>query len=202
MKNQTTIFVAVCLICFLCYRCTTDTPANTAATDSASSNTIYGGYASQAQWGEHLVAIGGCNDCHTPKKMTDRGPVDDASLMLSGCSANAPVPELTPAQASKGLAATFDNTAWQGPWGRSYAANLTPDSTGLGAWSEEQFLTCIRKGISKGVEGSRPLMPPMPVAGINNMTDDELKAIFAYLKTIKPIQNAVPGYQPPLAAKN
>jgi len=197
MKNQTTIFVAVCLICFLCYRCTTDTQANTPATDSASFNTMYGGYISQAQWGEHLVAIGGCNDCHTPKKMTDQGPVDDASLMLSGHPVQGPVPVLEPGQVAKGLAATYDLTAWHGPWGTSYAANLTPDSTGLAAWSEEQFLTCLRKGLFKGIEGSRPIMPPMPVASINNMTDDELKAIFAYLKTIKPVQNAVPEYQPP-----
>lgn len=202
MKNQTAIFVAVCLICLLFYRCSTNTQGYTPVTDSASLNTMHGGYTSQVQWGAHLVSIAGCNDCHTPKKMTDRGPVDDTSLMLSGHPVQGPVPELEPGQSAKGLAATYDNTAWQGPWGRSYAANLTPDSTGIGGWSEEQFLTCIRKGIAKGVEGSRPLMPPMPVAGINNMTDDELKAIFAYLKTIKPISNVVAEYQPPTALKN
>ena len=95
------------------------------------------------------------------------------------------------------MGATYDNTAWHGPWGHSYAANLTPDSTGIGEWTEEQFINCLRKGIFKGIEGSRPLMPPMPVAGVNNMTDDELKAIFAYLKTVKPVHNVVPDYQPP-----
>ncbi len=197
MKNQTTIFVAVCLICCIFYRCTTDTATNTTATDSSSAKTMYGGYASQVQWGGHLVLISGCNDCHTPKKMTNKGPVDDTSLMLSGHAAQASIPVLMPDQVAKGMAATYDLTAWHGPWGTSYTANLTPDSTGLGAWTEHQFLTCIRKGLFQGIEGSRPIMPPMPIASINSMTDDELKAIFAFLKTIKPIHNVVAEYQPP-----
>jgi len=159
---------------------------------------MYGGYATQAEWGNHLVLISGCNDCHTPKKMTDKGPIDDTSLMLSGHAAQAPVPDLMPGQVAKGMAATYDLTAWHGPWGKSYAANLTPDSTGIGAWSEQQFFTCIRQGLFKGLEGSRPIMPPMPIASFKSMTDNELKAIFAYLKTIKPIHNVVPDYQPPV----
>ena len=199
MKNQTTIFVAVCLICCVFYRCTTDaTKADIPTADSTSTKPMYGGYASQAEWGGHLVLIGGCNDCHTPKKMTDKGPIDDTSLMLSGHAAQSPAPVLMPDQVAKGMAATYDLTAWHGPWGTSYAANLTPDSTGLGAWSEQQFLTCIRKGLFQGIEGSRPIMPPMPIASINSMTDDELKAIFAFLKTIRPIHNAVAEYQPPV----
>lgn len=199
MKNQTTLFIAVCTICFLFYRCNTAATTNTTAGDSSSNATMsmYGGYATQVDWGKHLMSIGGCGDCHTPKKMTDHGPVDDSSLLFAGHPSQLPAPNLTPDQHKQGLAATQDLTAWTGPWGISYTANLTPDSTGLGAWNENQFITCIRQGVFKGIAGSRPLMPPMPVAGINNFTDDELKAIFAFIKTVKPIHNVVPDYQPP-----
>ena len=198
-KNQTTIFIAVCILCFLFYRCTTATEATDVPNDSASSDAnLYAGYASQAEWGSHLVTICGCNDCHTPKKMTDKGPVEDTSVMLSGHPSQLPPPSLTPNQLAQGMAGTnFALTAWNGAWGTSYAANLTPDSTGLGSWSEEQFITCLRQGLFRGLQGSRPIMPPMPIADFSKMTDAELKAIFAFLKTIKPIHNVVPDYQPP-----
>lgn len=199
MKKQTVFLMLACAVCVLCYNCTTSTNANPAADSIAAHENKFGGYENQEAWGAHLVAISGCGDCHTSKKMTDKGPIDDTTVMLAGHFAQGPVPELLTEQVGKGMAATYDLTAWHGPWGHSYAANLTPDSTGLGAWSEQQFITCLRKGIFKGIEGSRPLMPPMPVAGINNMSDDELKAIFAYLKTIKPVHNVVPDYQPPVA---
>ena len=201
MKNQIRILGVVCLLCVLFYRCVNTTDAGALDKDSASVNSnTYAGYSSQSDWGKHLVTTLGCGDCHTPKKMTDRGPVDDSSLLLSGFSGKIPIPELKPDQRAKGVAATFDNTGWTGPWGNSYVANLTPDSTGIGNWTEEQFINCIRKGLYKGLEGSRPLMPPMPAASYRNLTDDELKAVFAYLKTVKPIQNTVPEYQPPALA--
>ena len=201
MKNQTTLFIAVCTICFLFYRCST--ASNSASTNDSTTTAampIYGGYASQADWGKHLVAIGGCSDCHTPKKMSDKGPADDSDLLLSGHPSQLPAPALMPDQLKKGYAATQDLTAWNGPWGTSFSANLTPDSTGLGAWTEGQFLTCIRQHLFKGIAGERPLMPPMSTVGVNNFTDDELKAVFAFLKTIKPIHNVVPDYQPPAGA--
>ena len=61
-------------------------------------------------------------------------------------------------------------------------------------------MTCIRQGLYKGIAGSRPPMPPMPIASYRNMTDDEPKALFAYLKTVNPIHNGVPEYQPPAGA--
>lgn len=198
MKNQTTLLWAVCLICLLFYRCTSGAGNETNAGDAtAQTENIYGGYATQAEWGNHLVVICGCNDCHTPKLMSPQGPVEDTSLLLSGHPAQGAVPVLMPEQVGKGMAATYDLTAWHGPWGTSYAANLTPDSTGLGSWSEEQFMTCLKQGLFKGLPGSRPIMPPMPIADFKHMTDNEMKAVFAYLKTIKPIHNVVPDYQPP-----
>jgi mono/diheme cytochrome c family protein len=161
----------------------------------------FGGFESQVQWGGHLVSIGACSDCHTPKKMGPMGPEDDSTLFLSGHPAAQPIPDIDRAMAeSKGLAVTQTLTAWVGPWGVSYSANLTPDDTGIGAWSEEQFMRAIRQGLFKGLEGSRPLLPPMPWFTYKFMTDDELKAVFAYLKSLKPVDNVVPPALPPVTA--
>jgi hypothetical protein len=161
----------------------------------------YGGFENQVKWGEHLVQIGACNDCHTPKKMTKEGPVPDMSLMLSGHTSGMPAPDADRKEIErKGLAVTNTLTSWIGPWGISYAANLTPDPTGTGNWTEANFIKAIREGKYKGMDGTRPLMPPMPWDMYKNWTDDEIKAVFAYLKSIKPIKNVVPDYQPPVTA--
>jgi mono/diheme cytochrome c family protein len=161
----------------------------------------YNGFKSQVAWGEHLVIIGGCHDCHTPKKMSLHGPVLDSSLWLSGHqSQNPPLDVDRSALEAKGLSVTSDLTEWAGPWGVSYTANLTPDPTGIGNWTEEQFIYCLRNGKLKGLEGSRNLLPPMPWEMSGQMTDNELKAVFAYLKSIKPINNLVPAPLPPLTA--
>ena len=89
---------------------------------------------SQVKRGEYLVNFGGCHDCHTPKKMGPKGPELDTERLLSGHPEQMAV---TPAPALQGpwIAATVGTmTAWSGPWGISYTANLTPDrETGLGA---------------------------------------------------------------------
>ncbi len=163
----------------------------------------FGGFDSQIRWGEHLSIIGGCGDCHTPKKMTPNGPVPDNSLLLSGHPAQLPAPDIDRKEIeSKGLAVTQDLTAWVGPWGISYAANLTPDATGIGGWQESNFITALREGKYKGMPAGRSLMPPMPWEFFKEMSDDEIKAIFAYLKSIKPINNLVPQYQPPVSEGN
>ncbi|HEY6977403.1 MAG TPA: diheme cytochrome c-553 [Chitinophagaceae bacterium] len=170
-------------------------------TDSTSTTMNYGGFETQVKWGEHLVTIGGCNDCHTPKKLGPRGPVNDSSLMLSGHPANMPLPPVNRKEMeSKGVAATQTLTAWVGPWGVSYAANLTPDSTGIGLWKEEQFIKALREGKFMGLDNTRPLLPPMPWEDLRYLSDDEVKAIFAYLKSIKPIHNIVPEAMPPVSA--
>jgi hypothetical protein len=162
----------------------------------------FGGYATKEQWGEHLVTIAACNDCHTPKIMTPQGPDFDISRLLSGHPANSPDLSVNREEMeSKGLAVTQDLTAWVGPWGVSYAANLTSDSTGIGGWKESQFIYAIREGKLKGLPQSRPILPPMPWNVYRYMTDDELKAIFAYLKSTKPIKNVVPQPKPPVAAQ-
>jgi len=141
--------------------------------------------------GAYLVTVGGCNDCHTPFKMGDNGPEPDMSRMLSGHPADMTLPP-PPQAAGPWLvsgAATF--TAWSGPWGISYTANLTPDKeTGLGTWTAQQFLDTIRNGRVQG--HGRQLLPPMPWAWYRNMTDSDLRAVFAYLQTIPAVKNKVP----------
>lgn len=163
----------------------------------------FGGFDTQEKWGEHLVTICGCNDCHTPKKMTAMGPDIDSSLLLSGHPSQLPVPDVDRiAMEKKGLIVTNDLTTWVGPWGVSFTANLTSDPTGIGNWQESNFFTAIRHGKFKGIESSRSLLPPMPWQMLSNLTDDELRAIFAFLKSTKPIHNVVPEFLPPaLAAK-
>lgn len=161
----------------------------------------FGGFDSRVKWGEHLVTICACNDCHTPKKMTPNGPEPDMSLMLSGHHKEMPVPDIDRKMVEEqGMVVTNDLTTWIGPWGVSYTANLTPDGTGTGNWQESNFLTAIREGKLHGIQSARSLMPPMPWQEYRKMSDDELKAIFAYLKSIKPISNNVPEYQPPVSA--
>lgn len=168
---------------------------------SAASSVTNGGYESEVKWGEHLIRTGGCGDCHTPKKMTEMGPVDDSSLMLSGHPSQYPLPDIDRTLLeSKGMFASQTLTFWMGPWGVSFAANLTPDSTGTLSWTEEQFMTALREGYSKGIKNNRRLLPPMPVEATRNFTDEEIKAMFAYIRTISPIKNIVPQPLPPASA--
>ncbi|MCJ8164170.1 diheme cytochrome c-553 [Pontibacter sp. E15-1] len=122
-----------------------------------------GGFESQIKYGEHLVFIAGCHDCHTPKKMTDKGPAFDMSRALSGHPAQEPIPDVNREEMErKGYSVTQTLTAWVGPWGVSYAANLTSDKTGIGNWQEKNFFTAIRQGKHKGIVDGRELLPPMP----------------------------------------
>ena len=97
------------------------------------------------------------------------------------------------------MTASATNTAWAGPWGVSFTANLTPDlETGLGRWTEADFVRTIRTGRHMG--RGRAVLPPMPVMVYNHFSDRDLKAIFAYLRTLPPIRNKVPDPIPPVAS--
>ena len=147
--------------------------------------------------GEYLVATSGCDDCHSPKRMGPRGPELIPELRLSGHPSSQPLPPIDTTEISKGWVLFGPgNTACVGPWGTSYSGNLTSDESGIGNWTEEQFFTCIRKGKYKGMEGSRPLLPPMPWPIMAQMTDEDLRSIFYYLKTTKPVKNVVPAAAP------
>ena len=151
--------------------------------------------------GHLLVSIGGCNDCHTPM-VFDRElgmPVHDPARLLSGHPQGAPDPASALAGHDNGvIGPTF--TSFRLPFGVVYAANLTPDpATGLGAWTEDMFVRALRTGRHLGGNG-RPILPPMPWTNLALQSDDDLKAIFAYLRTVPAIRNDVPAPQVPDAA--
>jgi hypothetical protein len=196
MKPKLSIAFFVMLIAVIVVACNNE-PAKEQTTDTTKENTatpMFGGFESQVKWGEHIVLLSGCNDCHTPKKMGPNGPEPDMTLMLSGHPAQMPPPAFDAKEAAKkGLIVTQTFTAWTGPWGTTFAANLTPDSTGLGSWKEEQFIKALKEKKWMGLDNTRPLMPPMSMMPVTLSSDDELKAIFAYLKTVPPIHNIQPA---------
>ena len=153
---------------------------------------------SPVERGAYLSTIGGCNDCHSPKLFGPNGPEIDKSRLLSGFPATSklpPVPAGVIAPDQWGALASNDLTAWAGPWGVSYAMNLTPDATGLGDWTSEIFIKAMRTGKHAGT--GRPILPPMPWASIGQLSDDDLNALFAYLKSLSPVSNRVPAPTPP-----
>lgn len=144
--------------------------------------------------GEYLVSVIGCDDCHSPKRMGEHGPEIIPELRLSGFPHDGQQPPIDTNQVKKGwMLFGPDLTTAVGPWGQSFAGNITSDETGIGNWTEQQFMTALRKGKYKGLEGSRDLLPPMPWFAYKNMNDEDIKAIYAYLKTTKPVSNLVPA---------
>jgi hypothetical protein len=146
----------------------------------------------KAARGKYLVATSGCMDCHTPMKMGPKGVEFDLSRMLSGHPESLQMPPVpTLPQGPWLVISSATNTAFAGPWGVSFTANLTPDpDTGLGQWTVQNFKDTIRTGRHMG--RGRPVLPPMPIPVYNNFTDDDLESIFAYLRTIPPVKNRVP----------
>jgi mono/diheme cytochrome c family protein len=142
--------------------------------------------------GQYLVTTSGCHDCHTPFKLGPQGPEPDMSRMLSGHPESMPLPpppRLPPGPWQVISAAT--NTAFSGPWGVSYAANLTPDAdSGLGRWTLKDFKDTIRSGRHLG--RGRPVLPPMPIPAYKHFNDADLDAIYAYLRTVPGVANRVP----------
>ena len=150
--------------------------------------------ASQVDRGRMLVIGGGCHDCHTPKKLGPNGPEADMDRMLMGHPQDEAVtaPFKTPAGSPYEIHINGNLTAWSGPWGVTYAANLTPDeNTGIGIWTDDMFVNALQKG--KHMGAGRPILPPMPWNWYGQLPPDDLKAILAYLKSIKPIANRVPS---------
>lgn len=148
--------------------------------------------------GEYLVAFGQCNDCHTPKILHADGTYDlDGRRLLSGHPAAASGSNARRAAPAKQAAwagqFSADQTAWSGPWGVSFTANLTPDdATGLGKWTLADFISTIRHGVHEG----EALYPPMPWCDIRHLSHDDLAAIYAYFRTLRPIRNEVPSNIP------
>ncbi|HEV8112943.1 MAG TPA: c-type cytochrome [Planctomycetota bacterium] len=150
--------------------------------------------------GKYLVDAIGCADCHTPLVMGPNGPARDPNHHLAGH----PQQLVMPAAPKLGdgpwaFVSAGTMTAWSGPWGTSFTANLTPDrETGLGAWTEEQFMATIRtqRHLGKG----RAILPPMPASVYANLNDEDLRSVFAYLQSIPAVKNRVPQPLPPAEA--
>lgn len=151
--------------------------------------------------GEYLARITGCPDCHTPWYFNKElnMPVPDMSRLLSGHPSEGPDPGGVVGEVDIGLIGpTF--TSFKMPFGIVYAANLTPDrETGLGSWREADFIKALRTGKHFGGNG-RAILPPMPWLDFAEMTDEDMKALFAYLRSIPPIRNAVPDPKVPVRA--
>lgn len=189
----TRIIIALVLTSMLLFSCAR--PQDQSPIPSAAAAPVPVSNEQLIERGAYMVTIMGCNDCHSPKIMTAEGPVPDTSRLLSGHPAGdklPPVPANLP-----WMYFSPDLTAAVGPWGASFAANLTPDPLGLGGWSFDQFKTAITHGRYRGTEGGRPLLPPMPWQNLVNIHDEDARAIFAYLQSLKPIPNSVPAPVPP-----
>lgn len=147
--------------------------------------------------GNYLVTSMGCDDCHSPKTLGPQGPQLDIEHRLSGYPAERPVAKVSTDALKNGWTLFGpDLTSAVGPWGISFAANLTSDSTGIGNWSEAQFTKAMREGKYKGLDSNRMLLPPMPWQNFRNLTAEDLNAIFAFLKSTKPVHNIVPSPKP------
>ncbi len=185
---------ALALVLVGCQQPASQTPAETPKMQSAKSPTQ-----SPVERGRYMVTVGGCNDCHTPKMMGPNGLEPDMSRTLSGNPSTEKLAKVPAGLIAPDKYLTITNNhlgAWVGPWGVSFAMNLTPDkTTGLGSWTEEMFVNALRTGKHQGT--GRPILPPMPWNWYRNMTDEDLKAMFAYLQSLPPINNPIPDPLPP-----
>lgn len=191
MKKRSYLLTTILFALILLAGCSNNQKPEVAATPELTPDQL-------VKKGEYLVNIMGCNDCHSPKSMGPQGPQLIPELILSGYPADRPVLKLEPAAFKKGwVLLNGDLTSAAGPWGVSYAANLTSDPTGIRSWTEENFKRAMKEGKFKGMPGGRTLLPPMPWQNFANITDEDVSAIFAYLKSTKPVRNVVPAAIPP-----
>ena len=150
--------------------------------------------AAQIERGRLLVLGGACHDCHTPKKIGPNGPEADMSRTLSGHPESdvikAPFKQVP---GDKWTTHVNDHlTAWSGAWGVSFAANLTPDqNTGIGIWTEDMFVEAIKNG--KHMAKGRQIRPPMPWMYYGQLPDNDLKAMFAFMRSLGPKGEMMPA---------
>jgi hypothetical protein len=165
-----------------------------AAGHAAAAPAVKGG---NVEHGRYLVDTSGCIDCHTPMKMGPNGPEKDMTRHLSGHPEGMvmpPAPALPPGPWIATFGAT--GTVAAGPWGTSFAANLTSDKeTGLGNWTFNDFKSTIRTGRHMG--RGREILPPMPIPVYNKFNDKDLADMFAYLQSLPALKNRVPEPRPP-----
>jgi len=201
LHKKTTLTLALGIITSMgitsCNERTEQTNKTTGTAVSSESANKPVSYEEKIKRGEYIVRIAGCGDCHSPKVVENGIPHEDPSLLLSGHPEKITIDKYDKATAKNWVLFNMHNTAAVGPWGVSFAANLTSDATGIGNWTEEQFMKAMKEGKYKGMEGTRPLLPPMPWPNYSQMTNEDLSAVFAFLKTTKPVTNVVPAAIPP-----
>ena len=166
-----------------CARSVRATPATAAAAAEPLAGAPAG--ADAVARGKWLVTVLGCNDCHTPRLPEGR---QDPNYLLAGHKTDDAYPAWNDSLYTKGygMLVSTSGTAFAGPWGVTFGRNLTPDkTTGIGGWNEEAFINVLREGTLK---------PPMPLS-YGQLADSDLKAIFAYLASLKPVKNLVPFRQ-------
>lgn len=184
------VFSALAFMGYSVTSCT-DTRGNIEATK------YYGNRDSLVERGRYLVTILGCGNCHSPKTMTPEGLMADTPTLLSGFPATRAIPEFQKTFIQEGgVVVNSDLTAAMGPWGISFAANLTSDTTGIGNWTEEQFNMGLKHGKIKGLEMPQPMMPAMPWNNWGGIKEADVRAMFYYLQSTKPVNNKVPAYIP------
>lgn len=148
--------------------------------------------------GKYLVdAVAACGYCHTPRA----GAEYNMKMYLAGHFVSDPYPRYNFNMRHQNifLLTAPSLTAFSGPFGTSFASNLTPDKeTGLGEWTEKMFIEAMRTGKHQGNPDNRKIFPPMPTKHYAQMSDADLKAIWAYLRTIKPVKNEVSSPLNPL----
>lgn len=144
--------------------------------------------------GEYLVNAVGCDDCHSPKTLGPNGFEVIEDLRFSGYPSERALQKVDTNSIKTGWSMFgTDFTSTVGQWGMSFAANISSDASGIGNWTEQQFFKAIREGKYKGLDNSRPLLPPMPWFVYRNFSDEDISAIYHYLKTTKPVENVVPA---------
>lgn len=191
MKKRTMYVLLGCLaFVFVAYSCNQDHVGKDEITTLETPDSV-----KLIQRGEYLVTqIGTCGDCHSPRIIKNGKAEFDSTRLFSGYPSNRPIPKINPTEISKGYIVAFlDFTSVSGPWGTSFAANITSDPSGIGTWSYEQFETALRHGKYKGFMDGRPMLPPMPWENFRSLPDEDMKAIFYFLKSTKPVRNIVPA---------
>jgi hypothetical protein len=189
--SRTMALLACAPVAIVWSGCTRAAEAPAPAAETAAPAALTG--QAQIDRGKMLVIGGGCHDCHTPKKFTDKGPEFDYDRALSGQpeSVKIDAPFKSDPKSPWQVHASDHLTAWSGAWGVSFAANITSDTnTGIGIWTDKMFIDAMRTGKHMGT--SRQILPPMPWNFYGQLPDEDLKAILAYLKSTKPIANRVP----------
>jgi mono/diheme cytochrome c family protein len=155
-------------------------------------NTVAQAQRDEVSRGKYLVdVVAACGQCHTPRLNAQ----EDPARYLAGHPASETAPRFAMEWVNQGVLISVNPTytAFAGPWGTSFATNLTPDpDTGLGKWTQEQFTLAMRAGKHEGRPNGRDLLPPMPWRHYQALSDEDLRAVWAYLRSIPKVRNRVP----------